>query len=48
MVEVGVRQDYRVNIARRNGGIFPIALSPFLLALKKTTINEHLHARLVG
>ena len=34
MVEMRVRQNYGVNIARRNGSIFPVAQPPFLLPLK--------------
>ena len=47
MVEMGVRQNYGVNITRWNGSIFPVAQPPFLGALKKPAVNEHLHARLV-
>src|SRR5579864_236786 len=47
VVEMRVRQDYSVNIARRNGSIFPVAKPPFLGALKKTAVNQHLHAWLV-
>lgn len=48
MVEMRVRQDYSVDVARRNGSIFPVARSPFLLALKKAAIYEYLYAWLMG
>lgn len=48
VVKMGVRQDYGVDIPRWYGSIFPVAQPPFLGALKKTAIDEHLHARLVG
>ncbi len=44
MVEMGVGQNYRVNVARRNGSIFPVAQPPFLGALKKAAVNEQLQA----
>jgi len=47
MIEMGVRQNYSVDIMRRNGSIFPVPQPPLLGALKKPAVNEHLHARLV-
>src|SRR5579864_994397 len=47
VVEMRVRQDYSVDIARGNGSVFPVAKPPFLGALKKTAVNQHLHAGLV-
>ena len=47
VVEMGVRQNYSVDIMRRNGSIFPVPQPPLLGALKKPAVNEHLHARLV-
>ena len=34
MVEMSMRQNYGIDITRRNGSIFPVAQSPFLLPLK--------------
>lgn len=48
VIEMSVRQNYRVNIARRNGNILPVAKSPFLLTLKKAAVDKHLHARFAG
>jgi hypothetical protein len=48
MVEMGVGQDYSVNIARWNGSIFPVAQPPFLGALKKAAVNQHLQSGVVG
>ena len=47
VVKMGVRQNHGVNLARRNRSIFPVAESPFLWALKKAAVDEHLHARLM-
>jgi hypothetical protein len=48
VVEMRVRQNHGINVTRRNGSVFPVAQSPFLLSLKKTAVNQHLHAGLVG
>ena len=48
MVKMSMRQNYGVDVMRRDGSIFPVPQSPFLGALKKTAVNQHLHAGLVG
>jgi hypothetical protein len=46
MIEVRMRKDDGINLARRYGQISPVALPPFLLALEKTAIDQHLNALL--
>ena len=48
MVEMRVRQNHRIDVARGNRSIFPVAQSPIFRALKKTAVHQHLHAGLVG
>src|SRR5438270_13524865 len=47
MVEMSMRENYGIDVARRNGSVFPVAQSPFLLPLKQAAVNKHLHAGLV-
>src|SRR5438445_2930851 len=47
VVEMRVRQDYGIDVARRNRSVFPVAQPPIFRALKKTAVNQHLHAGLV-
>src|SRR5450755_1174274 len=42
VVEMRVGQHHRVNTGRRYRGWLPVALPPFLGALKHSAINEHL------
>src|ERR1700730_2562419 len=44
MVEVGMRQDDRVDFPGRHRRVPPIALSPFFRTLKDPAIDENLNA----
>ena len=48
-VDMCVVHNYSIDVTRRNGSVFPVgAISSFFWALKKTAVNQHLHAGLVG
>ena len=44
MIQMRVRQDDGIDLARRNRQLFPVALTPFLLALEQTAIDEDLNS----
>ena len=41
MVKMRVRQNHRINRARRNRRVLPVALTPFLLSLEKSAVNQN-------
>jgi len=48
VIEVGVREDDRINFPGRNRRVPPISLAPFLRALEETAVNEELKALLAA
>src|SRR5690349_22857146 len=48
MVEMSMGQHHGVNIAGRDGSVFPVANSPFLCSLEQAAVDEHLKAWVVG
>src|SRR5215813_1766861 len=42
MIEVRMRENHRVDFLGRNRRVLPVSFTPFLLALKQTTINQNL------
>jgi hypothetical protein len=43
---MGVRQNHRVDVARRDWRVLPVPLAPLFWTLKKSAINEQLKSAL--
>jgi hypothetical protein len=44
MIEVGVRQDDRIDLLGQNRCVMPVALAPFLRTLKQAAVDEGLES----
>ena len=48
VIEMSVREDDGIDLARWNRQVLPVALTPFLLTLEQSAIDQHLHAYLAA
>ena len=52
VIEMGVRENNRIDLTRRNRRVLPVPFAPFFLSLKEPAVNQNLNsllaARIVG